>query len=61
MAQDFYALFDLGNDDKSISTIDPAGIALVAVQQLKKENDELKEMCKLLLKRIERIEDKWSG
>jgi hypothetical protein len=28
MAQDFYALFSLGSDDVSISTIDPAGIAL---------------------------------
>jgi len=58
MAQDFYALFNLGNDDKSISTIDPAGIALAGVQQLKKENDELKQMCGMLLKRIEKLENK---
>ena len=28
MAQDFYNLFACGSDDKSISTIDPAGISL---------------------------------
>jgi conjugal transfer/entry exclusion protein len=32
MAQDFYNLFKLGTDDKSISSIDPAGIALKAIQ-----------------------------
>jgi len=41
MAQDFYKSFDLGNDDKHISTIDPAGIALVSIKALKQENDEL--------------------
>jgi hypothetical protein len=34
MAQDFYALFGLGGDDKTVSTIDPAGVALVAIQAL---------------------------
>ncbi len=41
MAQDFYKSFGLGNDDKHISTIDPSGIALVSIQALKKEIDEL--------------------
>jgi hypothetical protein len=41
MAQDFYKSFGLGNDDKHISTIDPAGIALVSIKVLKQENDEL--------------------
>ncbi len=30
MAQDFNKLFNVGNDEKSISTIDPAGVALAA-------------------------------
>jgi len=55
-AQDFYEKFRLNKDDKSISTIDPAGIALAAIQQLKKENDamraelqKLQEQVRLLL------------
>ena len=43
MAQDFYKLFNTGNDDKTISTIDPSGVALIGVQQLKSEIDELKK------------------
>ncbi|HLZ89210.1 MAG TPA: tail fiber domain-containing protein, partial [Puia sp.] len=34
VAQDFYRLFQVGTDDKTISTIDPSGIALVGVQGL---------------------------
>jgi trimeric autotransporter adhesin len=43
MAQDFQAVFGLGRDDKSISTIDPAGLALRAIQQLDQENRALRE------------------
>ncbi len=39
MAQQFSEIFKVGNDNKSISTIDPAGIALVGIQQLKNESD----------------------
>ena len=49
MAQDFYAAFNLGGDDKRVSTIDPSGVALVAIQALnnklqaqQKEIDDLK-------------------
>ncbi|MBC8082453.1 MAG: tail fiber domain-containing protein, partial [Hymenobacter sp.] len=42
MAQDFYRLFHLGLNDTSISTIDPAGVALVGVQELAKQNDQLR-------------------
>ena len=34
MAQDFYQLFAVGHDDKTISTIDPSGIALAGIQGL---------------------------
>ena len=34
MAQDFYAAFVLGQDDKHISTVDEGGVALAAIQQL---------------------------
>jgi hypothetical protein len=40
MAQDFYKLFQTGTDDKTISTIDPAGIALIGVKQLSKNANE---------------------
>ena len=43
-AQEFYALFGVGNDDKSISTIDPAGIALAAIQELDKRTQHIGEL-----------------
>ncbi|MFZ2038969.1 MAG: tail fiber domain-containing protein [Minisyncoccia bacterium] len=36
IAEDFYTLFGLGGTDKAISTIDPAGIALVGIQAMSK-------------------------
>ena len=43
MAQQFKQLFGLGleGNDTSISTIDPAGVALVGIQALKMQNEEL--------------------
>jgi hypothetical protein len=43
MAQDFHALFHVGEDDKTISTVDPGGVALAAIQELAKQNAELKD------------------
>lgn len=34
MAQDFYRIFELGNDDKSISSMDKSGIALACIKEL---------------------------
>jgi trimeric autotransporter adhesin len=42
IAEEFYAAFKTGIEDKSISTIDPSGVALVAIQALSEKNDELK-------------------
>ncbi len=53
MAQDFYSLFQVGNDNKSISTIDPSGIALVAIKELIKQNEELKKRIEALEKLIQ--------
>ena len=60
-AQDFEKAFNLGTDGKSISTIDPAGIALAAIKalneksrrvdELEKDMKELKRIVKQLLKR----------
>lgn len=49
MAQDFYAAFNIGPDDKHIATVDADGIALAAIKALKAENDALKT-------RLERLE-----
>ncbi len=43
MAQDFWREFHLGEDSLAISTIDPSGIALAAIQELVKENSELRQ------------------
>jgi len=50
-AQEFYKLFNVGTDDKGISTVDPAGIALAAIQEQQK-------IIQQLLKRIEVLEKK---
>jgi hypothetical protein len=44
VAQDFYALFGVGTDDKSISSIDPAGIALAAIQALHEKTKKINEL-----------------
>lgn len=47
-AQDFYALFRVGQDDKYISSIDPSGIALRAIQELIKEIQVIQQQNKEL-------------
>lgn len=44
VAQDFYRLFGVGDDDRSISTIDPAGIALAAIQELDRKVERIEEL-----------------
>lgn len=51
MAQDFHALFNVGTDNTSISTIDPAGVSLAAIQ-------ELVIYIRVLEKRIEELENR---
>ena len=65
VAEDFYALFGLGADDKGISTVDPSGIALAAIKELSIQNEEMKqtmkkqnEMITQLQKRLETLEMK---
>ncbi|MCH7886910.1 MAG: tail fiber domain-containing protein [Candidatus Marinimicrobia bacterium] len=41
MAQDFYSIFSVGENDLTISTIDPSGVALAAIQELYKSQKEL--------------------
>jgi hypothetical protein len=62
-AQDFKAAFDLGNSDKTIGTVDEAGVALAAIQGLHQRIEELKgELTRRdaenteLLQRLEKLE-----
>jgi hypothetical protein len=55
MAQDFYNLFKVGVDDKSISSLDPAGIALRAIQEQQKQIDFLKQQISLMTTAIEKL------
>lgn len=57
-AQDFKAVFGVGTNDKTISTIDPSGIALAAIKQLSKENEELKSQVAELKRMVEDLAKK---
>lgn len=63
MAQDFYAAFGTGTDDKHIATVDADGVALAAIQGLnqkleeqKAENAKLKEQNDTLAQRLSELE-----
>lgn len=40
MAQDFHSAFHMGDDDKTISTLDSQGVALAAIQGLHRQIQE---------------------
>jgi hypothetical protein len=44
MAQDFYAAFGVGESDTTISTLDPDGVALAAIQELAKRTQKIDEL-----------------
>ena len=60
MAQDFYAAFHLGEDDRHISTVDADGVALAGIQALYKvvrdEIGRLREENNALRTRLESLE-----
>jgi hypothetical protein len=58
MAQDFYNLFKLGTDDKTISSIDPAGIALAGIQAQQKLISDQKEKIASMEKILEAMNNK---
>jgi len=58
MAQDFYALFGLGDDEKTISTIDPAGVALAAIQELSRQVAEYRLQNERLVERLTELESR---
>jgi hypothetical protein len=55
MAQDFWNLFHVGSDSLKISTLDPAGIALAAIQELQKQNATLQDRVTQLEKQLWRL------
>jgi hypothetical protein len=55
MAQDFYAAFGLGHDDKHISTVDEGGVALAAIQALYQMNLEKDEQIKDLTAAVQEL------
>jgi hypothetical protein len=56
VAQDFYAAFGLGADNRHIAPRDMAGIALVAAQELQSQNARLTAENEELRERLERLE-----
>jgi hypothetical protein len=63
MAQDFYAAFNLGADDRHITTIDESGVALAAIQGLNQKLDQrdgeiqaLKKQNELLQQRLDQLQ-----
>jgi hypothetical protein len=57
MAQDFYAAFGLGEDDKHISTIDADGIALISIQALYQMSLALEQKDKELEAKVKEIDE----
>jgi hypothetical protein len=56
MAQDFYAAFGLGKNDKGISSIDTGGVALAAIKALDDKNKALEANNLVLSERVEALE-----
>jgi len=56
-AQDFKKVFGVGENDKSISTIDPSGIALAAIKELHRQNAALKDQVAELSKKAAQIDE----
>jgi hypothetical protein len=55
-AQDFYAAFGLGPDNKHITTIDEGGVALAAIQGLYRQNLALTRQNRSLSSRLSKLE-----
>jgi hypothetical protein len=55
MAQDFYRLFGLDEDDKHINTLDPDGVALAAIKALYVQNQKLEGEIEDLQKLVEKL------
>jgi len=56
-AEDFHEAFGLGQSEQYISTVDADGVALIAIQALEKENNELQKKNEELEARITKLEE----
>jgi hypothetical protein len=56
VAQDFYAAFGVGTDDKHIATVDADGVALAAIQGLNQKLEEKDAEIQSLKKRLANLE-----
>jgi hypothetical protein len=56
MAQDFYAAFGVGPDDRHITTVDEGGVALAAIQALNQKVEEKDARIAELEKRLTELE-----
>ena len=56
MAQDFFAAFGLGADDRHIAPLDVNGVALAGVQALSQQVETLKQQNADLLERLQALE-----
>ena len=54
-AQDFQKAFGVGENNKTISTIDPSGIALAAIKELNKKNERLEKDNQTLRKEMDEL------
>ncbi|TAJ83029.1 tail fiber domain-containing protein [bacterium] len=57
MAQDFYAAFALGEDDKHINTVDSGGVALAAIRELHRMSLEVEKKTVELEAKSKTLED----
>ncbi len=55
MARDFHAAFGLGADDKHISTIDPDGVALAAIEALDRKLKEKDAQIERLRRQLDEV------
>ena len=53
MAQDFYAAFGLGADDKHITTVDEGGVALAAIQGLNQKLETGSQNSEVRIQKLE--------
>jgi hypothetical protein len=58
MAQDFYELFGVGDNNTTITTIDPDGISLAAIKALYDENKKLKARLEKLEESVKKLSEK---
>jgi hypothetical protein len=56
MAQDFYAAFGVGPDDKHITTVDESGVALAAIQGLNQKLEQKETEITELNRRLSQLE-----